>query len=101
MPRLENMHRGRGGRMKLLLGGARRAISPCSTEQIHSKSVLLELAIQHLGPPTEIYEDRLVANGTNPLKGGRSVFTTRKNSLQIGVCVDPDPWDDVFALLGP
>ena len=42
--------------MKLLLGGARRAISPCSTEQIHSKSVLLELAIQHLGPPTESYE---------------------------------------------
>ena len=62
MPRNENMHRGRGGRMKLLLpvGGARRAISPslarCSTEQIHSKSVLLELAIQHLGPPTESYE---------------------------------------------
>ena len=42
--------------MKLLLGGARRAISPCSTEQIHSKSVLLELAIQHLGPPTESYD---------------------------------------------
>ena len=41
---------------KLLLGGARRAISPCSTEQIHSKSVLEQIHSKHLGPPTEIYE---------------------------------------------
>ncbi len=79
------MHRGRGGRMKLLLGGARRAISPCSTEQIHSKSVLLELAIQHLGPPTETHE---------------VVVSQCATTLQI-VIDDPDPWDDVSALLGP
>ena len=45
----------------------------------------LSFAIQHLGPPTEIFE---------------VVVSQCATTLQI-VIDDPDPWDDVSALLGP
>ena len=58
----------------------------------------LSFAIQHLGPPTEIYEVVVVVvpTGRWTVRGPQ-----RLKIVQIGVCVDPDPWDDVFALLGP
>ena len=60
----------------------------------------LSFAIQHLGPPTETHEVVVVVVPTVVLR-----WTVRgpqrEKIVQIGVCVDPDPWDDVFALLGP